>query len=99
MPCAIVLHPSDNVATLPDPGREGSPLHPANPAGGRIRRGHAAAGRALRGLFACRYDVEDRQEAIGTRTLWHDAATRVRAAVMAKFQAVFPKPGGLKVTE
>ncbi|AQH01473.1 hypothetical protein A9R05_21870 [Burkholderia sp. KK1] len=44
-----------------------------------------------RDLFACRYDSEGRLEAIGAHTLWHDAAERGRAAVMAKFRQVFPQ--------
>jgi hypothetical protein len=96
IPRVIVLHPSDNLARLLDPGKEGESCILQ---GGRIWRGHVAAGRALRGLFACRYDVEDRLEAIGTHTLWHDASTRGRVAVMAKFQAVFPKLEGLKAAE
>ncbi|CAG9269365.1 Putative FAD dependent oxidoreductase [Paraburkholderia unamae] len=50
-------------------------------------------------LFACRYDSEGRLEAIGAHTLWHDAAARGQAAVMAKFRAVFPQLAGLKSAE
>lgn len=52
-----------------------------------------------RDLFACRYDSESRLEAIGTHTLWHKAAARGQAAVMAKFRTVFPQLDGLKSTE
>ncbi|MGF6968725.1 glycine/D-amino acid oxidase-like deaminating enzyme [Paraburkholderia sp. WC7.3g] len=49
-----------------------------------------------RDLFACRYDSEGWLEAIGTHTLWHDAAERGQNAVMQKFRGVFPQLKGLK---
>ncbi|WP_321930534.1 NAD(P)/FAD-dependent oxidoreductase [Paraburkholderia guartelaensis] len=52
-----------------------------------------------RDLFACRYDSEGRLEAIGTHTLWHNAAERGMAAVMAKFHTVFPQLRELRATE
>ncbi|MBK3824398.1 NAD(P)/FAD-dependent oxidoreductase [Paraburkholderia aspalathi] len=52
-----------------------------------------------RDIFACRYDVEDRLEAVGAHTLWHDAARRGQEAVLAKFHAAFPQLRGLAAAE